>query len=226
MTCLVVGCANAQIKNGAEKKVDTLSTHSPTSVFENLLGAPPQTDTMVDPRDGATYRIVTIGKQKWMAENLRYKLAGSWLNPENPSTLYGRLYDIHAAQRVCPPGWHLPSDAEWNEMELALGMPMADTSKTGWRGLHGTALKSVDGWLEDGNGTNSSGFNAYPAGYYDSGSFDGGLAASSGFWSSINNSGKGAWVRFVAAPMVGVNRFFDDINNNHIWAIACRCVED
>ena len=39
------------------------------------------------------------------------------LNPANPSNSYGRLYTWEQAMKVCPSGWHLPSDEEWKEAE-------------------------------------------------------------------------------------------------------------
>ena len=183
--------------------------------------------SMTDPRDGEVYAVVNIGKQIWMAENLRYNAPGSMLNPDNPSTIYGRLYDGISAQTACPDGWRLPSDAEWNEMEMALGMPAADTAKTYWRGEHGAMMKSVTGWDYGENGTNSSGFNGFPAGYYFSGTHGGevgmdGIGHSGGYWASAE--GDRAWIRFLGAPLAGVNRFDDDISNG--FAIGCRCVRD
>ncbi len=192
---------------------------------------------MTDPRDGETYATITIGKQTWMAENLRYNSSGSKLNPDTPSAIYGRLYDGLTAQTVCPKGWHLPSDSEWNEMEMTLGMAAANTVKTFWRGEHGISMKSVSGWVDGGNGTNSSGFNALPGGYYSPDAWGGpdgygGLGASGGYWSSTEvfdwsltgSFVNRAWLRFLGAPLKGVNRFDDDMSSE--LAVACRCIKD
>ncbi|MCQ2092727.1 MAG: fibrobacter succinogenes major paralogous domain-containing protein [Fibrobacter sp.] len=55
---------------------------------------------------------------------------------------------------VCPKGWHMPSKAEFETLESAVG-------GTGV----GTKLKSTSGWNDDGNGTDDYGFSALPAGY-------------------------------------------------------------
>ena len=166
--------------------------------------------TFTDARDNEVYAVVQIGNQCWMAENLRYNASGSYLNSANPSTTYGRLYDWatvmngattsssnpSGVQGICPSGWHLPSDAEWNELEMALGMSAADTANNGSRGTHGTGMKSTTGWNNSGNGTNVSGFNAFPAGNYYSGSFYL-FGVYSYFWSSTENSPSYAWIRFL-----------------------------
>lgn len=185
----------------------------------------PKIDSIIDVRDNEVYLTVLIGQQIWMAENLRYNAAGSILNPDNPSVIYGRLYDRITAQTVCPNNWHLPTDAEWNELEMFLGMSILETDKTFWRGKHGTKMKSTTDWADSGNGTNSSGFNSYPSGYYfedESGEVDMNIIGSAGYWSALDDNGK-SWVRFFGAPKKGVNRFND---NSTIWKLACRCVKN
>lgn len=186
--------------------------------------------TMTDPRDGETYATVTIGNQTWMAENFRYEIEGSMLNPDNPSKIYGRLYDGDAAQKACPDGWHLPTDSEWNELEVTLGMAAAEAAQVGWRGDHSGKMKSTEGWLKDGSGTNSSGFNVYPSGFYypAQASSDGGpgaldgLGSSTGFW-ALDADGK-MWVRFVGAPREGVNRM--EAFSSDGFMNSCRYIKD
>ncbi len=198
------------------------------------------TSTFTDARDGEVYTVVTIGNQCWMAENLRYEVPGNvsldTIDPANPSTTYGRLYDwatlMNGASTsssnpsgvlgICPSGWHLPSDSEWNEMEMALGMPAADTANTGYRGSHVTGLKSTTGWGSSGNGTNTSCFNRFPAGYCNSSGNFGFHGVNATFWSSTENSGTVAWKRDLSNGFTGVARF----SVSKLIGYSCRCTKD
>ena len=153
-------------------------------------------NTFTDSRDGKVYKTVTIGEQVWLAENLAYlpsvidpptgsEDAGHETDPyyyvygyadidvaaakatENYQT-YGVLYNWTAAITACPSGWHLPSDAEWKQLEMQLGMSPEDANKEGVaRGTdEGDQLKEIGTlhWESGNYGTNSSGFTALPGG--------------------------------------------------------------
>jgi uncharacterized protein (TIGR02145 family) len=114
---------------------------------------------LIDPRDGQTYKTVTIGSQTWMAENLNYETAeGSFCYDNNSTncTTYGRLYtwDAAVAETTCPDGWHLPTSLEWDALIQSVG-----TSNPAMK------LKAKEGWVNDGNGDDTYGFSALPGGY-------------------------------------------------------------
>lgn len=74
------------------------------------------TGTLVDARDGATYKTITIGNQVWLAENIRFNSAQS-LCPdikERACSEFGRFYTFADAMMVCPAGWHIPDQREWD----------------------------------------------------------------------------------------------------------------
>lgn len=218
----ILACTGTQTKGGNAEQLDATTTvpSSPKATVDTIP-TPQQSGTVTDARDGETYATTTIGKQTWMAENLRYDIPGALVSLAYPSAIYGRLYKGAVLIAACPDGWHLPTDEEWSEMEIALGMPAVDAASVGWRGAHGAKLKSLTGWEDEGNGNNSSGFNAFPAGFYFLDEFDG-LGQSVGFWTAVE--GNKAWVRFIGAPLEGVNRFEEDFSAQ--GALACRCVKD
>jgi len=75
---------------------------------------------LLDPRDGNSYRTITIAGVTWMAENLKYKPSGNGAKyfDNNPDNIpgYGVLYDWKTALNVCPDGWHLPSGFEFRTL--------------------------------------------------------------------------------------------------------------
>jgi len=116
---------------------------------------------------------------------------------------------------VCPEGWHLPNDDEWNTLFTAVG----GTS------VAGTKLKSLSGWRRSGEGTNAFGFSALPAGYSTSTSdldhfHDVGDGAI--FWSSSENDSISAYyVGFAYSHERAIAR-----NVRKCYALSVRCLRD
>jgi len=81
-----------------------------------------------DQRDGQVYRAVIIGQARWCAQNLNYETPDSRCHGDRPAhcTVHGRLYQWNEAMTACPPGRHLPSDRDWKDLEIAIGMKEAD----------------------------------------------------------------------------------------------------
>lgn len=178
-----------------------------------------------DLRDNQTYKTIEIGNQVWMAENLNYETSDSWWYDNNSANgdIYGRLYTWDAALTACPTGWHLPSDDEWKQLEMALGMSQTDADADGWRGTdEGIKMKSTSGWSNNGNGTNSSGFSALPGGYRSTyGSF-GDLGTSGYWWSSSESSSSYVWGRRLKYN-------YDDVTRHGYlkeYGFSVRCLKD
>jgi uncharacterized protein (TIGR02145 family) len=170
--------------------------------------------------DGNVYETVVIGNQCWMAENLQstHYSDGSEINNSyifdynsdpSISAVYGKLYNWYATmngevssnsnpsgiQGVCPIGWHLPSDTEWQELEIYLGMSSAEANLNAQlRGDIGGKLKEEGEihWSNPNTGaTNESDFSALPAGCRNNVGTFSGLTLYTFFWSSTSvNTGQ------------------------------------
>ena len=141
-------------------------------------------------RFGHIYRMVTIGEQTWMAENVNYETTeGSYCynNEAENCEKHGRLYTWEQAyNNACPTGWHLPSK---NEFEVLIasadGATVFDEDNTA-----GAKLKASYGWPTGKNGTDDYGFSALPGGmYYTQGSNGFSFDDSAMFWSATEGSG-------------------------------------
>ena len=195
-----------------------------------------QDGTLTDDRDGQTYAIVKIGNQAWMAENLNYNASGSvcYNNSSGNCDLYGRLYNwatvMNGAssstsspsgiQGICPSGWHVPSDAEWETL-----VKYVDPDATEDYGNHaGIKLKSVNGWKYFSTstvGTDNYGFSALPGGNgYGSSFYNAGYY---GFWWSATEGDAGnAWSRYMVYDDDGVSRGSYD----KAGLFSLRCLRD
>ena len=140
-------------------------------------------------RFGHIYRMVTIGEQTWMAENMNYETTeGSYCynNEAENCEKHGRLYTWEqASNNACPTGWHLPSK---NEFEVLIasadGATVFDEDNTA-----GAKLKASYGWPTGKNGTDDYGFSTLPGGmYYTQGSNGFKFDDSAMFWSATEGS--------------------------------------
>lgn len=200
--------------------------------------------TVIDERDGREYKTIGIKSQMWMGENLNYELENStcYDNDGNKCNIYGRLYTWAAAvgmpenecgsykkctlpsgniQGICPSGWHLPSLAEWEKLIDVVG----DTSTAG------KELKSSSGWNEylgkNGNGTDTFGFSALPAGSNhpeEGDDYREGLVAY--FWSSTqcDESGSAWYLNLYFRD--GVYLWRDMKNYGKDNGFSVRCLKD
>lgn len=190
--------------------------------------------------DTNNYSTVTIGKQVWMAENLKTTLyndgttiplvtaSSDWAFLSTPGYCWynnytGALYNWYAVntEKLAPVGWHVPSDDEWKQLETELGMTQEQADATGSRGTNqGDQLKNQTGWNSNGSGSNTSGFSALPGGCrYPNGSFYV-LGAGGYWWSSTQFSPTNAWDRVMSSDNTIVYRF----NNLKTHGFSVRCV--
>lgn len=141
-------------------------------------------------------------------------MAGAASSSANPSKVQG----------VCPSGWHLPSDAEWKQMEVLLGMAQTQSDASDWRGTdQGTQLKASGGWNSNGNGNNSSGFSALPGGIrnYPNGPFNF-IGSNGDWWTSTEGNSSSAVNRHLYYSNTKVYRSVRD----KVYGFSVRCVRD
>ena len=186
-----------------------------------------ETNILIDSRDSVTYETITMIGKEWMKENLSYNVGeGCWAydNNENNVSTFGRLYTWNAAKKACPKGWHLPTDDEWKELEMALGMNQSEADKKGWRGTNeGTKLKTTSSWNKKGNGNNESGFSALPGGFrFSGGYYIGSIGNFAYWWSATENDTKYAWHRWLHFDETKINR---DLSDKEL-GFSVRCVKD
>jgi uncharacterized protein (TIGR02145 family) len=198
------------------------------------------TRSSVDDIDGNTYKTVSIGTQVWMAENLKTTRYNDntliplvtdnttwdhlitpgycWYN-NDASTFksdYGALYNWYtiATGKLCPSGWHVPTDLQWSEMATYLGGAILAGDKLKEEGeAHWTILNS--------GATNESGFTALPGGGRIDGSFVY-IETSGAWWSATAYDAENAFCR-------ELDNDIDELLEGYLaksQGFSVRCIQD
>jgi uncharacterized protein (TIGR02145 family) len=134
---------------------------------------------------------------------------------------YGYLYNWYAAtdsRKICPLGWHVPTDAEWTTLETYLNT-VAPTGSVGGK------MKSISSlWYSPNTGADdSSGFSALPGGFrLDDGSFNF-IRSNAVFWSATVYDSNYAWFRYLDNNNSNVLR---DNDGNKSLGASVRCLRD
>lgn len=195
--------------------------------------------------DSKNYRVVQIGNQVWMAENLkttRYNdgspipnetdnsawqhlstPAFAWLNNDSATyhKTYGVLYNGFAVGtgKLAPKGWHVPSDDEWDTLVTYLGGP----------GVAGGKLKEsgTAHWLSPNAGANNEvGFTALPGSEHEGAGMPGfGLIGRSAWWWSSTQNGNNN----NSAGFIGVGSDYESIFKSNLiksMGFSVRCIKD
>jgi len=164
--------------------------------------------------DGKIYQVRDYNGVTWMTENLKttkdindqevvhYFPNGDKHNEET----YGLLYNYETACRICPSGWKLPSDQDWEQLfEL-----QQNTS---------SAYKDTQYWANETN-SNSTGFSARPAGVGNSGEFDNAFASKAYFW-AISKQADHPWSFILEHSAEHVRK----AQQHPIYALSVRCIK-
>jgi uncharacterized protein (TIGR02145 family) len=198
--------------------------------------------------DGTVYASVKIGDQWWMAENLRathYRngdlvphitdkaqwaalTTGAYSEYDNDAdhvAAYGRLYNAYAVQDIrglCPQGWHVPTDEEWKQLEVFLGMSSSEANRmTAWRGKNeGQLVKSADF-----GGDDTAGFGARGTGYRDPRGIYRAEHSDNNYWTATTFDNNGS----VESILHGLTRRAPTIVRNfHVqtYGFSVRCMRN
>lgn len=186
--------------------------------------------------NGHDYSTVEIGDQCFFAENLRttsYNDGSSitqvtdgtaWTslstaayctynNDASNVADYGILYNWYVVEsaKICPTGWHVPSETEWATFTTTVG----GANATGAEAIKVTSTDTPD-W--DGN--NSTGFTVVPSGQRQGtdGTFKF-LDSRAAFWSTTASSGGSYQIRRVAATL-------ENTDNDAKFGLSIRCLQD
>jgi uncharacterized protein (TIGR02145 family) len=191
--------------------------------------------------DSNNYTTVDIGNQTWMAENLKTTHFNNsdtisnvmdntlwnslstaaycdYNNIAGNSDVYGKIYNFYSvsdSRKLCPAGWHLPSDTEWSVLmsylggEYLAGKKLKETGASHWQSTNTAS-------------TNETGFTALPGGdrgnggsFYDNGNY--------GFWWSATEDGSNkAWIRY----MQSANSIVSRISFSKNYGFSVRCLKD
>jgi uncharacterized protein (TIGR02145 family) len=192
----------------------------------------PGTPTVTD-IDGNIYNTVQIGNQCWTQSNLktsRYRngdvISNFFYYGDNPQNdvIFGKLYQHSSVtdfRGLCPTGWHVPSNGEWNTLINFLG----------GSSLAGGALKSthiqptIGGWSSPNTGaTNSTGFTGLPGGYRNANGSYGSTLFNGGYWwtSTVTITNNSAAIKI----MENINSSVRTVSTFISEHASIRCVVD
>ncbi|MCJ7446061.1 MAG: fibrobacter succinogenes major paralogous domain-containing protein [Bacteroidales bacterium] len=210
---------------------------------DNLLSIIQTIQTGVRDVDSNTYKVILMGTQFWMAENLKTTRYGNgdligtttpatrnisgdtspmyqWAyggNESNAAT-YGRLYTWYAitdSRNICPTGWHVPTGDEWRTLIMYL------------KGLDVAAGKlketGTTHWTSPNTGaTNETGFTALPGGYRNpSGTFS--LIGDSGFlWTTTEYGATNAYSYYMSYSSNDLGVIHESKKSGY----SVRCLKD
>ena len=197
------------LTNALKIKTDSLSI-----VCLELAQLKPISKTTLSTNTVSSINSVKIGNQVWMARNLdvtnfkngdpipEVKTEEEWDraieeqkpawcyydNDVNNGTLYGKMYNwfaVNDSRGLAPEGWHIPTNNEWEILIKSVGQSS------------GKKLKSKSGWSENGNGTNTSGFNGLSGGERKANGDCAFMGYSGLWWSKTELDIENAWIYYL-----------------------------
>lgn len=236
----VIQSSSSEVPETSSSNADSISSSSEASCKYGEL---------VDDRDGHVYKVVQIGNQVWMAENLDYAYPGGTAESPcsgNKCEKYGLRYAWSAAmdsaamfseggggcglggmckpegtvRGVCPAGWHLPSLKEFEVLINEID-PYFGYGHTTYSisRRSGKYLKSKDGWTHAYNGTIFGGVDSYGFSVIPTGFYDKTDWEYARFWSSSEYSDNVAFGLLLSYTSDGV--ILDTIRESEQRSVRC-----
>ena len=191
---------------------DEIESSSSAAVVSNV-----EYGTLVDSRDGKSYKTLVIGGKTWMAENLNFAADSSFCYDGVAANCakYGRLYQEFDAEEACPEGWALPTERDWSDLTDAVKDEFGDRNGS---------LRAVGQWEDTIFGdnvvaTNASGFSAVPGGYRASTGQCDGEGKKAYFWGVSGNTLTYPWI---LSNQYDLDR---DSGRKGYYAYSIRCVK-
>jgi len=207
-----------------------------------VIGIASCTTSSLKDIDGNNYKTVTIGKQTWMAENLKTTRLkdgipipvvfenDAWIKLTTPSCcwyfndekenkdVYGGLYNWYAvnSNKLCPEGWHVPADSEW----MTLVSSLDDLT-----GTIGGKLKEkgTDHWkIPNSGATNESGFRALPGGYRSLEGVFNSKGIAGYWWSSTEYNAPSSYFWTLQYKLVTTLKY----RSEKFCGFSVRCIKD
>jgi uncharacterized protein (TIGR02145 family) len=242
---LITAYPGYDLKGNHPLTVRVSDNHDTQDERTYTLTIKPETSSITDLRDQKVYTTVRIGSHWWMAQNLNVgtRISSSniqtdngilekycYNNNESSCNTYGGLYQWDEVMQyqssdnsnpgitlgVCPSGWHIPTDNEWKELDMFLGMSASDASDhVNWIYCEiGRQLKEalnthweyhINAGASEPN-ANMTDFTALPAGrrVYDS-SFEG-IGTQAFIWTSTESSATETYVTILVSHEPGIGR--------------------
>lgn len=204
-------------------------------------------DTVLDIRDGQKYPTVLIGSDCWFKKNLNYGtminsdssgvihsqqlnngIAEKYaqMNNANNLTTYGGLYEqaemmnwTNGLQGLCPNGWHVSTDAEWQNLINVAGAQLISSNA----GIGGNKLKALGTGMGADIGTDNVGISLLPGGDRDGFGIFYGLNLRYLYWTSTESAPNSAWHYMLWAEKDTIQRLSLGIVTT---GFSCRCVKD
>jgi uncharacterized protein (TIGR02145 family) len=205
--------------------------------------------------EGQVYHTVQVFSQCWIKENLNVgvKIPGMqemndngiiekycYFDEDDSCSKYGGLYtwremmlytSTEGARGICPSGWHIPTDEEWNIVEgsvdsqFGINDPEWKTENLERGYDAGINLKSDWGWNNGGNGQDANGFYALPAGNwnpYTSPPAFSNIGVWGMWWTSTQSAFNAGWHRLIGDTYDKSGRYSSFVD----LAISVRCLKD